>query len=383
MWMIKTVDVAEHERALLFRNEQFERVLRPGRYRLVSIRPGKRIRLEKFDLTNPVFDHRLGEFLVNAHPELRQDVFEVVETGESEVAIIRINGRVREILSPAARRILWRGVHRIEVERFDIAAGFEVGDKALSLIRQLALVNRAALAETISLDEVPDGEVGLLFVNGQLDRVLAPGPHAFWKFNRTLRVFRVPTRLQTVEVAGQEILSKDKVSLRLNLTASYRVRDPVEAYRATTDYGSFLYKELQFGLREAVGGRTLDEVLAQKEELNEAVETRVRDRVAGYGLDLVSIGVKDIILPGEMKVILNRVVEAEKVAQANLIRRREETAATRALQNTAKMLEQSPILIRLKELEALEKVTYRVGSLTVLGGLDGLLEGLVKIRTDG
>ncbi len=202
MWMIKTVDVAEHERALLFRNGQFARVLRPGRHRLVAFRPRKRFRVETFDLTNPVFDYRLGEFLVNAHPELRQDVFEVIETGETEVALVRVDGRVREIVAPAARRILWRGVHRIEVERFDIAETFEVGDEAMSLIRQLALVDRATLAEAISFDEVPDGEVGLLFVNGQLDRVLDPGPHAFWKFNRTLRVFRVPTRLQTVEVAG-------------------------------------------------------------------------------------------------------------------------------------------------------------------------------------
>ncbi len=190
----------------------------------------------------------------------------------------------------------------------------------------------------------------------------------------------MPTRLQTVEVAGQEILSKDKVSLRLNLTASYRVREPVEAYRATTDYGDFLYKELQFGLREVVGARTLDELLAEKEALNGAIEERARGRVTGYGLELVAVGLKDIILPGDMKAILNQVVEAEKVAQANLIRRREETAATRSLHNTARMLEQSPVLVRLKELEALERVTERIGSLTVLGGLDGVLDGLVRIR---
>ena len=99
-----------------------------------------------------------------------------------------------------------------------------------------------------------------------------------------------------------------------------------------------------------------------------------------FGLELGSIGVKDIILPGEMKAILNRVVEAEKEAQANLIRRREETAATRSLHNTAKMLEQSPVLLRLKELETLERVTERIDKLTVFGGLDAVLNQLVKIR---
>ncbi len=121
-------------------------------------------------------------------------------------------------------------------------------------------------------------------------------------------------------------------------------------------------------------------MLAQKDELNEAVERRASERVADFGVELASIGVKDIILPGEMKTILNQVVEAEKAAQANLIRRWEETAATRALHNTAKMLEQSPVLLRLKELEALEKVTERVGSLTVLGGLEGVLDELVSLR---
>jgi hypothetical protein len=83
-----------------------------------------------------------------------------------------------------------------------------------------------------------------------------------------------------------------------------------------------------------------------------------------------------------MKTILNQVVEAEKAARANLIRRREETAATRALHNTAKMLEQSPVLLRLKELEALEKVTERIDKLTVYGGLDGILHQLVRLRDE-
>jgi hypothetical protein len=77
------------------------------------------------------------------------------------------------------------------------------------------------------------------------------------------------------------------------------------------------------------------------------------------------------------------VVQAEKAAQANLIRRREETAATRSLLNTAKLMDQNPVLLRLKELEALERVTERVGSLTVFGGLDHVLKDLVRIEAPG
>ncbi len=90
-----------------------------------------------------------------------------------------------------------------------------------------------------------------------------------------------------------------------------------------------------------------------------------------------SVGVKDVILPGAMKDILNKVIEAEKVAQANVVKRREETAATRSLLNTARLMDDNPTLLRLKELEILEKVTEKVDRLTVFGGLDGILNDTV------
>ena len=95
---------------------------------------------------------------------------------------------------------------------------------------------------------------------------------------------------------------------------------------------------------------------------------------------LLGVGVKDVILPGEMKEILNSVVQAEKSAQANVIRRREEANATRSLLNTAKLVEESPVLMRLKELEALEKVTEKIDKLTVFGGLDGVMKQLVSLK---
>jgi regulator of protease activity HflC (stomatin/prohibitin superfamily) len=381
MMVMKRVEIAENERGLLFRNDNFVRVLGPGRYRFASLGPLVRVRVDKYDLTNPVFEHRLAEFLVKTHPELRERTLQVVELGDQEVGLEYVDDKLRAIVPPKARKIYWRGLHDVRVDVQDISVDFAVPADRVSLIGHLN-VDRAALAAAVQYGEVPDGHVGLLLVNGRLERVLEPGSHAFWKFNRTIQVKVLDTRLQALEVSGQEILSKDKVSLRLNLTATYRVTDPKLAYTALSDYGDFLYKELQFGLREAVGTQTLDEVLARKDELNQTIERQVRGRVAAYGLELGSIGVKDIILPGEMKTILNRVVEAEKEAQANLIRRREETAATRSLHNTAKMLEQSPVLLRLKELEALEKVTERIDKLTVFGGLDGILNQLVKLRDE-
>ena len=153
-----------------------------------------------------------------------------------------------------------------------------------------------------------------------------------------------------------------------------------KAYAKQAKPVDFLYKELQFGLRAAVGTRTLDELLEKKGVIDEVVEAHIRRRVEGYGLEVESVGVKDIILPGDMKAILAKVVEAEKVAQANVIRRREEAAATRSLLNTAKVMEDNPTALRLKELETLEKVTEKIDKISVFGGLDGVLKDLVKIR---
>ncbi|NJM30387.1 MAG: slipin family protein, partial [Rhizobiales bacterium] len=89
---------------------------------------------------------------------------------------------------------------------------------------------------------------------------------------------------------------------------------------------------------------------------------------------------KDVILPGDMRDILNKVVAAEKEAEAQVIRRREETNATRSLLNTAKVMAENPVMLRLKELEALEKIADKVQTLTVHNGTEGLLKDIVSLR---
>ena len=227
---------------------------------------------------------------------------------------------------------------------------------------------------------MPQHHVGLLFVDGKVHQMLQPGVHAFWKFNRDLRVELVDLRMQPLEVAGQEILTKDKVALRINLNAGVRFVDVLAAFAQQAKPLDYLYRELQFGLRAAVGTRTLDELLEDKGSIDRTVAEHIGARARSAGMEVASVGVKDIILPGEMKTILARVVEAEKAAQANVIRRREETAATRSLLNTAKVMEDNPIALRMKELETLEKVTEKIDKISVYGGLDGVLKDLVKIR---
>jgi regulator of protease activity HflC (stomatin/prohibitin superfamily) len=114
--------------------------------------------------------------------------------------------------------------------------------------------------------------------------------------------------------------------------------------------------------------------------IDDVVSAHVRSRLEPHGIEVDGVGVKDIVLPGEMRTILAQVVEAEKAAEANAIRRREETAATRSLLNTAKVMEGSPVALRMKELETLERIAERIDKISVFGGLDQVLNGLVTLR---
>ena len=129
-----------------------------------------------------------------------------------------------------------------------------------------------------------------------------------------------------------------------------------------------IYRLVQFAIREAVATRTLDEILAARDTIDREVRAFVTERAGDLGVEIGEIGVKDVILPGDVRDLLNKVVEAERTAKANLIRRQEETAATRSLLNTARLMEDNPLLLRLKELEALEKLVEKVGRIDLHTG---------------
>ena len=379
MFVKRKFIVRKHERGLLFKQGDFVGFLEPGVHRPID--PLNRLKVELQDVTKPKFEHRLVDLFVKQFPQDVARLFEKVETGANQVAVVYHNGRFAELVRPDARVLFWKGVVDITVQVFCIADDFDVDPRiAKILVRQVKEARNAAVDDAVYIREVPDGHVGLLFVDGELVRELEPGLHVFWKFNRGIAVALMDLRVRALEVGGQEILTKDKVALRINLTANFQFTDPAKASMAAQDPLDFLYKEIQFGLRAAVGTRTLDALLEDKGAVDKEVFDAVHDKFVAIGIEVRGIGVKDIILPGDMKDILGKVVEAEKVAQANVIRRREETNATRSLLNTAKVMEDNPTALRLKELETLEKVTDKVGNISVFGGLDGVLDQMVRIK---
>jgi regulator of protease activity HflC (stomatin/prohibitin superfamily) len=379
MMTFKRVTVKKNERGLLLRNGDFQRVLQPGTHWLFTGLDA--LRVETFALEQAAFTHGLADYLMARELAVVAAEFVRVELAEHQVGLRSENGVLVEVLAPGTRRLYWKGLVDVQVEVIDISASADVPPALAARLVQTQLRQRAVagLAGVLQV-QVPEHGTGVLSVDGKVERLLAPGSHAFWKFNRQVAVELVDLRLQALEVSGQEILTRDKVALRLNLSATWRFTDVLKASTQLAKPVDHLYRELQFGLRAAVGTRSLDELLENKSVIDEVVTAQVRDRLAAYGLALDSVGVKDIVLPGEMKTILAQVVEAGKAAEANVIRRREETAATRSLLNTAKVMEDNPVALRLKELETLERVAERIDKISVFGGLDQVLNGLVKLR---
>ena len=247
----------------------------------------------------------------------------------------------------------WTAFRKVEVQMVDAReVRFEHPD--LNVI-----LKAPGCAEHLEIVTVDEGHVGVYFRNGQYAQTLGAGKYAFWKGMDRVKVVQVNLRDLTLDVAGQEIMTSDKVTLRLNAAVTYRVADARLAVEKTDDAKQALYREAQLALRAVIGTRELDALLAQKDLVASELEQIVRSRAEAFGLAVAGMGIRDIILPGEMKDLMNKVTEARKAAEANLIARREETAAMRSQLNTAKMLEGSPTLMRLRELEVLEKVADR------------------------
>ena len=353
--------IADMELGLPYRDRVFQKVLGPGTHRRV-LRPMVHTAVHKLDA------------LYMTHPAVVAEHLTVADMADTEFGLVYADGKLIDIIGPGSRAFYAKGLREIAARCIDADREIEV-PKALIVLFGLMKATHFVLPV-----EVPSDHVGLLYVDGVFNRQLAPGRYAFIRAVRRVDFVILDLRLQTLEVTGQEVLTRDRIGLRANLTAVYRIADPAVVVSVAADLRDHLYKALQFALRQVIGTRTLEEVLGDKQGINAAIAKHLAGEFAETGVEVPSVGVKDIILPGDVRELMNRVIEAEKTAQANVIKRREEIAATRSLLNTAKLMEDNPVLLRLKELEAIEKVSEKVGNVIVGNGMDGVLEDLVRFR---
>jgi regulator of protease activity HflC (stomatin/prohibitin superfamily) len=367
--MLKTVKIRSYEVGLHFRDGEFKGLLGVGRHWFFD--PLVKVKVEVVSLRAPWLIHEQLDVIVRSGALAGRAA--VLDLKDHQRALVWVDGRFSHVLPPGLYAY-WTALREVAVEVIDARA-----EKVRFEHKDLQVIARSAMADRV-LDTfaVEQGHVGVLFEDGNYVETLPPGKYAFWKNVAKTALAPVDLRETMLDIGGQEIMTADKVTLRLNAVVAYRVADAHKALSVTDDARQALYREAQLALRAVIGQRELDRFLADKDALANELEAIVRQRVAGLGLEVISLGIRDVILPGDMKELMNKVTEAKKAAEANLIVRREETAAMRSQANTAKLLEGNPTLMRLRELEVLERVAAG-GKLNVVLGDKGLAERVVNL----
>lgn len=215
-------------------------------------------------------------------------------------------------------------------------------------------------------------ERGLLYEEGRFTELLEPGRYTWWRWAR-VDVTPVSTRQMSEVVAGQAILTSDRIEVRVSLVAQYAISDPVVAVNSVASYSDQLYQDLQLVLRDLVAARDLEALLNDRNEIATELLAGVKENALSYGLDLRRVGIRDVILPGVVRDVFLREVAADREGRAELIRARHEVAAARARANTAKLMADNPNIQRIQELEALVKIAGRNGSMVLLPAFADLL----------
>jgi regulator of protease activity HflC (stomatin/prohibitin superfamily) len=365
--VVKSVKVRSYEAGLYFRDGEFKGILTEGRHWFAD--PLNRVRVDIVSQRDPWLVHEKLDVIVRSGALEGRAI--VLDLKDYERALVWIEGRFSQVLPPGLYAY-WIGQKKVKTEVIDARkVRFEHPD--------LPVISRSAMAERVlELIVVEPNHVGVLFLDGDYVSTLPAGRYAFWKNMAQVKVVTQDLRETMVDIGGQDMLTADKVTLRVNAVVTFRVTDARQAVTVVDDARQALYRETQLALRAVVGSRELDVFLTDKEAVAGELTAQVRPRASTVGIELISVGIRDIILPGEMKDLMNKVTEAKKAAEANLIVRREETAAIRSQVNSAKLLQDNPTLMRLRELEVLEKVAANA-KLQVMLGEKGLTDRVVNL----
>ena len=357
--MFQKIHIKQHELGLRFRKGEFDGFVRPGAFRRGVRALLRRERIEIVDTRDVRFRHRDLD-LIARHPDAPA-VFHILDLTDTQRALVFKDGRLDAVLA-AGLYVLFKTPYDIRTEVFDTAKDLRFEHPLEDVV-----IRHPGTSEVLGVVQAEPHVEKLVFRNGTLMARVREGRFVYFKDASKIQVREVPLREQTLDVGGQEIMTRDKVTLRVNLVVTYQIVDPVTSVTAVHDAEQALYREAQLALRAAVGARVLDELLTDKQAVGDEVRGVIAERAKAFGVQVRGVGLRDIILPGDMKLILNQVITAQKEAEANVIKRREETAAARSQANTAKLLAENPALARLKELEMLQDILSGTKTAFVFG----------------
>ena len=360
------ITIKENERAFLYKNGAYQRILEPGKQRVWSLFGEDFVRVKAdgkldFPEMNLSVLQKDSEFVKNVV---------VIEVPNDRLAVHFVDGRISDVLKPGTYAF-WNIFKKHSFEIIDITEPESASKLSVLYMSHMP-------SDYYTRLEINIGEVGLLFYNGVFQKTLSAGQYFFWRYNTKVTAQVIDTRVQQLEILGQEILTADKVSLRVNFVCSYQITDAVSIVSKLKDYKTQLHVFVQLILREFTGKHRFDELLRIKDSVGGFILEKLKEREGEFFVKFSDAGIKDIILPGEIRDIMNTVLVAEKSAQASVITRREETAATKSLLDTAKLMDENATLYKLKELEYLERICDKVGSISVDAG-GGILKNLREL----
>ncbi|MBL8168749.1 MAG: slipin family protein [Acidobacteria bacterium] len=189
---------------------------------------------------------------------------------------------------------------------------------------------------------INDTHRGLLYEDGVLVKVLEAGYHVIQPEEKRAYVARlkrvllrrkkarrpqmevtlVDVRERELTIKGQEILTSDKVALRVSIIVQYRVTDPRAALQVVANYEERLYTDVQLAARRSLASMTLEDILTNRNKLSEDILTEVKEAAAGYGVAIQRADVKDLVFPGNLQEVMNRVLAAERMSQVQLVEAR-------------------------------------------------------------
>lgn len=364
------VNIKYDERGLLFKNGNYVKCLQPGKH---SFNPLKKYKVVKADV-NELFDPAGRNINIYLEDTDLLSELTVLKVEDYQIAIHFEDGKLSDVLT-TGKYAFWNVLKKHD---------FIVVDKRNPEIDpniDISVFTHPQLLGYVTHHHVMSHEQGILYFDNVVQKVLKPGMYSFWKGPVQVMVQKMDLRQQQIDMTGQEIMTEDKISMRLNFVCHYKITDPLKVMQINS-LEDQIYIMLQLILREYVGTMKLDDLLQKKQEVGNYVLQKLKEKNSDFGVAFIFAGVKDVILPGDIKEILNMVLIAEKRAQANVITRREETASTRSLLNTAKLMEENQTLYRLKELEFLEKICDKIGNISLTGG-GSLLEQLNTLLSRG
>jgi hypothetical protein len=362
---MKQVKIKAYQIGLVFKNGVYKKMLQEGNYWLWISETAL-----IYDVTKQF--NTSAELNILLQDAALAQALQVVEVSDNEIVLQYQDGLLKQVLT-AGRYAFWKNaVNNYAFIKADISK-IDITEDISRTVLQNKLV--ALYVRTYTVEHY---EKAVLFIDGKFAQTLAAGIYYWWKNNITVVVGKADTRMQQIEINGQEILTKDKAALRINGYAQYKVTDIEKALLQNKEYERQLYVAFQLALREYIGGLGFDELLEKKDTIVPFILEAVKNTAENLGVAVNGFGIRDIILPGDVKDIMNKVLVAEKNAQANSIMRREETASTRSLLNTAKLMEDNTMLWKLKEMEYVEKIADKINNISVSGN-GALIEQLKQI----